>query len=174
MEPLAINSFTITKSLFYEGMLRVSRESYGKFARKALLVLAGLWLVLLVITLVADGNIFQTLGYLAVMAFAGIWICVIMPRNNAKRAFAKLTAQSGVLERTTCFYEDHLQITAENSITTIEYLQVSQILTSKRLLILTCEDKRGILLLLNGFSVGDAQTIRSLIEQNKRKEQDYD
>lgn len=174
MQPIAINSFTITKSLFYEGMLRVSRESYGKFARKALLVLAGLWIVLLFITLIADGNIFPALGYLAVMVFAGIWICVIMPRNNAKRAFAKLAAQSGDLERTTCFYEDHLQITAESSITTIEYLQVSQILISKRLLILTCEDKRGVLLLLSGFSVGDAQTVRSQIEHNKRKEQDND
>lgn len=175
MEPIAINSFTITKSLFYEGTLRVSRESYGKFARKALLVLAGLWLILLGITLVSGGDVSQTFVYLAVVAFVALLIGFIMPRSIAKRAFAKMMAQcDGDLHRTVSFYEDHLQVTAENGVTTINYCQVTQILTSRHLLILICRDKRGILLLLDGFSVGNAQTARSLIEQNERKEQDND
>lgn len=175
MEPIAQNSFTITKALFFEGMLRVSREGYGKFAKKALLALILLWIALLIITLASGGDILHAFGYLAILALIGIWICVVMPRSNAKRAFAKLQAQSdGHLQRTTCFFDDYLQITAENAVTTISYSQVTQILTSKHLLILTCADKRGILLLLSGFSTGDAQAVRSQIEHAQREEIDHD
>lgn len=175
MEPIAQNSFAITKALFFEGMRRVSREGYGKFAIKALLALAMLWIVLLIITLASGGDVLHTFGYLAILALIGVWICLVMPHSNAKRAFAKLQAQSnGHLQRTTCFFDDYLQITAENTVTTISYSQVTRILTSKHLLILTCEDKRGILLLLNGFSVGDARIVRLLIEEAKRKEENND
>ena len=116
MEPIAQNSFTITKALFFEGMLRVSREGYGKFAKKVLLALAMLWIVLLIITLASGGDVLHTFGYLAILALIGVWICLVMPRSNAKRAFAKLQAQSdGHLQRTTCFFDDYLQITAENA-----------------------------------------------------------
>ena len=163
MQPIAENSFTITKALFYEGMLRVSRENYGKFAKKALLVLAGLWVILLIITLSTGGAFPQALGYLVILAFAGIWICVVMPRSNAKRAFRKLLAQSdGDLHRRTHFYEDHLVIGED---TAIDYSQVTQILTSRHLLILICEDRRGILLLMEGFTVGNAMLVRSQIEE---------
>lgn len=175
MKPIAINSFTITKSLVYEGTLRVSRESYGKFVGKVLLVLAGLWVVLLGITLASGGDVSQTLVYLAIVAFVALWIGFIMPRSTAKRAYAKLVAQSdGDLHRTVSFYEDYLQITAENSVSAIDYCQVTQVLTSRRLLILTCQDKRGILILLKGFSLGDAQIVRLLIEEAKRKEENND
>ena len=66
------------------------------------------------------------------------------------------------------------EITAENSVSAIDYCQVTQILTSRRLLILTCQDKRGILILLKGFSLGDAQIVRLLIEEAKRKEENND
>lgn len=171
MKPIAENAFTITKSLFYEGMLRVSREGYGKFARKALLVLLGLWLILLVITLATQGGIAQALGYLVVLALAGLWICVAMPRSNAKRAFAQLQTQcDGDMHRVTRFYEDHMEIVTESAVTTIKYAQVTQMLTSKHLLVLTCADKRGILLALDGFSAGNVTIVQTLIEKAKSEE----
>ena len=87
----------------------------------------------------------------------------MIPRSNAKRAFRKLLAQSdGDLHRRTHFYEDHLVIGED---TAIDYSQVTQILTSRHLLILICEDRRGILLLMEGFTVGNAMLVRSQIEE---------
>ena len=85
MELLAENRFTITKSLFYEGMLRVSRESIGPFAKKVLLVLAVLWAVLAAVTLMGSGSPVYALVELIIVVLIGIWLCVYIPRNKARR-----------------------------------------------------------------------------------------
>lgn len=171
MEHLAENRFTITKSLFYEGMLRISREGYGKAAGKAMLVFLGMWLALLVFTVTTGGNLSQTMSYLILVALIGLWLCILMPRSNARRAWRTLEARHGdSLERITRFYTDHLEIEGEGVAKTVFYSDILQIRQSRRLLILVCQDKAGILLALDGFTGTNPQQVKALIEGAKDKE----
>lgn len=165
MEPLAENRFTITKDLFFEGMLSVSAESYGKMAKKAVLFLGAAWLVLAAVALWQR----QSLGYIViefiVICLVALWICILMPRSKAKRAFKQLTDRYGDdLERVTCFYEDRLEVEGSGNQKVVCYSEISRILRSKRLLVLVTEDKTGILLNLESFTHGSETAVRELIK----------
>lgn len=171
MEVLAENRFTITKSLFFEGMLRISRDGYGKFAKKSMAVLSVLWLALFIFALISGGDVAHALLFLVILALIGWWLCVLMPRSNARRAYRTLEQKSGgQMERVTRFYSDRLEIGDGKAATVIPYSAVLEMKTSRRLLVLTCRDKVGILLALDGFTNGNEETIRALIESAKDKE----
>ena len=171
MERKAENKFTITKSLFMEGMLRISRDSYGKAAAKAMLLVLGLWGAFFLYTLAAGGDVAHALLFLVIIGMAGLWLCVGIPRSNANRAWKVLEGKYGSnLERVTSIYPDHLEIHGDGLEKHIPYDQITRILQSRRLLILVCEDKVGILLALDGFTDGNAQQVKALIEGAKDKE----
>lgn len=171
MEKLAENQFTITKSLYMEGMLRISRDGYGKTARRTMLVILGLWVAFFLYALAVKGDLLQTLGVLLIILAAGLWICVGMPRSNARRMWKALEAKYGCdLHRTTCFYSDHLEIRGDGLEKHISYEEIEQILISRRLLILICGDKTGVLAALNGFTKGNANEAKALIDSAKDKE----
>ncbi len=171
MERKAENKFTITKSLFMEGMLRISRDSYGKAAAKAMLLVLGLWCAFFLYTLAAGGDVAHALLFLVIIGMAGLWLCVGIPRSNANRAWKVLEGKYGSnLERVTSIYPDHLEIQGEGLEKHISYDQITRILQSRRLLTLVCEDKVGILLALDGFTDGNAQQVKALIEGAKDKE----
>ena len=166
MEPLAENRFTITKELFYEGILRVARESYGPFVKKVLLVLAVLWAVLAAVTLIGSGSLSYAVVEFVVVVLIGIWLSVLMPRNKARRAWAALENRCGAdLERITRFYPSYLEIDGGGEETTVFYEDVRQILLSKRLLVLTCADRVGVLVARDGFVSGDTAGVQALIER---------
>ena len=166
MELLAENRFTITKSLFYEGMLRVAKENFGPFAKKILLILAVLWAILAAVTLVFSGTPIYALVELIVVILVGVWLCVFVPRNKARRAWTVLESRCGAdLERVTRFYPGYLEIDSGGEETTVLYEDVRQILLSKRLLVLTCADRVGVLIALDGFASGDAASVQTLIEE---------
>jgi len=75
----AENRFTVTKSLFFEGMLRVSRDTYGKFAAKCMLLFAAVWAALFIFTLITGGSMIHVLFSLGVVVLIGLWICVWAP-----------------------------------------------------------------------------------------------
>ena len=58
MKLQAENRFTVTRELFLEGMLRVSRDSYGKYAAKCMLVFVAIWAALLIFTLSTGGSMY--------------------------------------------------------------------------------------------------------------------
>lgn len=167
MKILAENRFTITKSLFFEGMRRVSRENYGKFARRAVAFLGLMWLILAAVTLWQHQSLVFVGAELLVVCLVGLWITVFLPRSKAKRAFNRLENQSRGLERTTRFYPDRLEIDAGGTQTVVSYAEIRQILEAKRLLILVTADKTGVLLKRDGFLLGSEEDIRRLIEQAK-------
>ena len=165
MEILAENRFIITKSLFYEGTLRVSKEGYGKTARKIVLVLAALWAVIVAVTLLTRGNPMFILIELVILGLVAVWVAVYVPRNNAKRAFGALQNKYGAeLERVTTFYADHLEVEGYGVSSRIEYADIRQVLYSKNLLVLVTQDKVGVMLKLDGFTLGDAERVRKLIK----------
>ena len=164
-ELLAENQFTITKKLFYEGMSLISRDSYGKFVKKVTIALLGVWLVLFIITLLANGNLIIALGELVLVVFLCVWISIYMPRNRSKRTFKGLQLQ-GDLTRITRFYADHLEAESDNRQEEIAYDQVKDVLQSRNLLVLVCQNRVGVMLALDGFTVGDAEKVRSIIQQS--------
>lgn len=161
---LAENQFTITKKLFYEGMALISRDSYGKFVKKVTIALLGVWLVLFTITLIAKANLLIALGELVLVAFLCAWISVYLPRSRSKRTFKRLQLQ-GDLTRTTRFYTDHMEMESENRQEEIAYDQVKDILQGQNLVVLICRNHIGVMLALDGFTVGDAEKVRSIIQQ---------
>lgn len=171
MEKLAENEFTITKSLFMEGRLHISRDGYGKAAAKAMLVVMGLWGVFFLYTVMAEGDVVYPLGFLFIIGLAGLWLCVGIPRSNARRAWHTLEGKYGSdLQRTTSFYPEHLEIRGEGLEKHVSYAEIVQIRQSRRLLILVCEDKTGVLVALDGFTKGNVSDVKALLSSAKDKE----
>lgn len=171
MEKLAENQFAITKSLFMEGMLRISRDGYGRAAVKAMLVVLGLWCAFFLYTLTVGGDVVHALGFLIILGIAGLWLCVGMPRANARRAWRALEGKYGNNpQRTTSFYPDHLEIHGESLEKHISYKEIIQIKQSRRLLILVCDDKTGVLVAMDGFTKGTGNEVMALLLGAKDKE----
>ena len=171
MERKAENKFIITKSLFMEGMLRISRDSYGKAAAKAMLLVLGLWGAFFLYTLAVACDAAHALLFLVIIGMAGLWLCVGIPRSNANRAWKALEGKYGSnLHRTTSFYPDHLEIQGEGLEKHIPYDQIKQLLCSRKLLILVCEDKTGVLLKLDGFTEGTVSDVIALLRSAQNKE----
>lgn len=172
MEPLAENRFTITKELFYEGMLRVTKESYGPFIKKIMLVLAVAWAVLAAVTLFMRGSLSYAVVELVVVVLIGVWLSVFVPRNKARRAWAAMENRCGAdLERVTRFYPSYLE--ADNGIEeiTVFYEDIRQILQSEHLLVLLSKEKVGVLVARGGFVSGDTAAVQALIEREMGKAQ---
>jgi hypothetical protein len=86
-----------------------------------------------------------------------------MPRSNAKRLWKSLEGKYGCnLQRTTSFYPDYFEILGDGVERQITYEEVLQIKQSRRLLILVCEDKTGVLLALDGFRQGNVNDVKAL------------
>ena len=171
MEQLAQNRTVITRRLFREGMLRISRDSYGKAARKSMLVFGALWLGLLAYTLVCGGSLGQTMSYLILIGLIGLFLCVYLPRYNAGRRWKAHEAKYGsAAERLTCFYREHLTVTREGIESSFFYREIIEIKESGRLLILICQDHTALLLDKRGFSGPSAEEIKALIRSANHKE----
>lgn len=153
MPPLSENRLTITKPLFLEGMLRISRDTYGATARKIALALLGVWVAVAAYTIWSGGGLIHTVAYLIPFALIILWSTVLLPRNQVKRMWkAQEMTHGPAAERITRFYEDHLVITGTGVNKEIPYNQILSVKRSRHLLILLCENKMGILLALDGFS----------------------
>lgn len=164
----AENRFSITKELFFEGMLRVSRNSYGKYSLKAAGLFFCIWLVLLAVTLLTGGSMGTVIFSLGVVLLVSFWICIWTPRSYAKKAWKKQQNTYGeAMKRITRFYDDHLEIQGDCPEKSVDYTEIRHVLFSKNLLILVCRDKMGIILSLKGFTLGDTDTVRDLITAAK-------
>lgn len=162
----AENHVTITKDLFFEGMLRISRDSYGKFARKCMIFFGAIWAALLLFTLRYGGSPVTVVSCLVVVVVICLWISVLIPRNHAKKAWMGQQRLYGdSMERITRFYDDRLEISGDCAEKTVTYDDIKEIKESKNLILLICYDKMGILLSQDGFTKGDAATVRELIRK---------
>lgn len=165
MESIAENRITITKEVFLEGMLRISRDSYGRAARKSMLVFLAMWLVLLIWTMASGGSLSQTLSYLILIGLIGLWVCVYLPRYSAGRSWKTQEAKYGSsMERVTCFYPDRLVITGEGIEKEMLYADIEALKESRNLLILLCRDNTGVMLSRTGFSGKNETEIKALIQ----------
>ena len=89
-----------------------------------------------------------------------------MPRYYARRAWRNLQNQYGTdMERSIVFYADHMEAHSESVEKIISYEDIRQIMQSKHLLILICNDKTGVLVARNGFTEGNEETVLNLIDK---------
>ena len=164
MEILAENQFVLTKPLFIEGRLAMSRESYGRSAAKIVATLLVLLIVLVAGSLLLGlraATVGMEVVILSVMIF---WLLYGFPRNNAKTAYKALTKKSGgEPERITRFFADQLEIEGPGVHTILSYGQIEQVLRTRHLLILISDEKAGVLLKLDGFTTGGEEKVRELI-----------
>lgn len=164
MKPIAENHFSITKELFYEGMLRISRDSYGKAARKYSLVFLAIWAAMAAFLLFTGGTIGQTLVYLIIVGAIILWLNVLAPRNHAKTAWETLVRRYGTdMERQVTFYKDHLEVGGDCAERSVTYQQILEVQESKHLYVLISVDKVGVMVAKDGFSYGDWDEIHALI-----------
>ena len=170
MDILAENRFQMTKQLFFEGLLRLSQDSYGKTAKKCTLFLLVIWVVMSALLLFIGGTVLQALVYLAAILLFCLWLNVLVPRKNAKKSWEALVNRCGEkAERITRFYEDRLEIDAGGTLKIVPYSEIVAIRQTKQLYVLVCTDKVGVMVAKNGFVSGSAEEIMALIEgaQNK-------
>ena len=166
MDILAENRFLLTKDLFLEGIRRVDQESYGKFAKKIAAALAAVWLAMAAATLWTGGSLAFAVTEGLVAALAAVWVCVLLPRSRAKRAFKALENRYGTdMERVVRFYPDRLEVETAETQTVIPRDQLRQLLRSKRLLVLLTAEKKGVLLKRDSFTLGDETAIENYIRK---------
>ena len=164
MEILAENRFVMTKALFVEGRLGMTKESYGKAAKKMGIALLVLFAVLIAGSLLLRMSVSSVVMEVVFLALMSLWLFYLFPRSSAKQAYKALTKKWGdEPERTTRFFEDQLEIEGPGVHAFIPYDQIEQIRYTKRLLILITEEKGGVLLKLDGFKVGSEERVRELI-----------
>ena len=167
-QTFAENEMTLDKALFYEGMGAIQKESYGKSIKKLLLVLAGLWVVLSVVTLRISGSPAYSLAELVVLGLIAFWMGVYLPRNKAKRAFAKLQEKYGEdLSRTTLFFEESFVVEAGGYETSFRYEEIEKTYETKHLLVLVDENKTGVMLDLQGFTKGSKEDVLQKIREER-------
>ena len=160
----AENQLTLTKKLFIEGMLRTSRDIYGKIAVRTMLIFAGIWVAMLAFTLYTGGSMVNIFFSLFVIVVAGFWLLWWTPRSNADAAWKKLENTWGENpQRITRFYGDHLEIRGDCADKDVRYDDIKEIKFSQNLMILVCYDKLGLVLSRTGFTLGDEETVRSLV-----------
>lgn len=165
MEILAENRFHLTRALFFEGMARISRDTYGKWARKFTLVFLIVWAVMAILLLCIGGTIGQALIYLALVAVICLWLNLLAPRSQAKKAWKALVSRCGEdPERITRFYGEHLEIDAGGALKTIPYTDILEIKQTKGLLVLVCADKVGVMAAKDGFVSGSAENVLALLQ----------
>lgn len=171
MNILAENRFAMTKSLFYEGMLRVSKESYAKSVKKGVIFLGVLWLVLTTVTLVLQQDMIYVAVEFIVLGMAALWLYAGVPRYNTRKAFKSFKNKYGDdMERVICFYEDRLEVEASGYQTVVFYSEIKQIMDSKHLLLLITEDKTGVLINHDSFTYGNEEIVREIIENTQAGE----
>lgn len=167
-EVLAENRFVITKDEFVEGRLALSRDNFNAAAKKLGLVMLILLAALIGASVLLGMGPFSVAMELLILGFMALWLLVLFPRSSAKTAYKALVKKAGAEpERTTRFYEDHLEIEGPGVHAVLSYEQIVQIRRTKRLLILFTDEKGGVLLRPEAFTKGDEALVRQLIDAGK-------
>lgn len=160
METIAENKTTITQKLFYEAM--AAADNYRSSALKGMAVLMGGWLVLL-FTLMQGFPVQMALMEFTVIAAAGVWLLVLMPRGKYKRAYQKLLSRTDDMTRTVLFYEDFCVVDPEGSKVTFAYKEIVRLRRTRHLMVFTVADKTGTFIDMDNFTKGSADALERLI-----------
>lgn len=170
MELKAENRYYATEELFKEGMERVVADEYRPIAKKAVIAVAAVWLILAAVTLHLRGHFVFILIELAVSVFVCCWLWVIVPRNQVRRSVSYRQRTGGDTDRKIEFYEDRLEADrSENDEgLIINYEDVVKVLETPNLLILMSANHTGVMVSKTGFTKGDETVVRELLKEWSR------
>ena len=160
--PIAVNRYTLNKDLFKEGMKAVSKKSYGPTARKSMLGLIGLWLVLAIATIYMEGPPMYVLIEGIVVALMCIWVALYLPWVKIRRALKAMGGENATdLDREVRFYERFLEVDSKG--------QDVYILLQVHLLILVNKERVGVMSALDGFVSGTLEEVLEKVQQYSHK-----
>ncbi len=160
MKKLAECHYTLTKDLFYEGMLRVLRKRDGVFTRRVILVLLAAWTLISVFSLHSGGSVFLVGSEFVVVMLVILWILVYIPRHKASSGFKDLRNRCGDdLDRTVIFYSDHLEVLSSGTSLSVGYDEIADIITSRNLLILIPESGPSVAVTHDGYTLGSEESV---------------
>ena len=166
MTPIAVNSFILTKELFYEGSKRTGKENYSAFARRMVLIMIGAWIIVSGITLLTHSSPIFIATEALVLILAALWVAVYTPWNKRRKAYNAFLLQYGENpERTVEFYEDRLTVDPEGRGFTVPYSGIAKTLTAENLLIFITSDNKGVLVKRGAFTNGSEAEVRELISK---------
>lgn len=169
MNTIAENTTIVTRKLFDEGM--TVANSYHTYALKWIGALGVLWLLLAGFGLFVSGTLGFALFELVLLLAAAVWMLVILPRRQFKRAFAALEQKTGGdMARTITFYETECVVEGSGIYLQMDYEDVLTIKRSRNLLVLSGEEKTAVMAALDGFTKGDADTVIRQIEAVRNNE----
>lgn len=170
-EPVAENHITITKKIFNEGRLASRNENY----RKNVLRLAGILALILAATAVwlicTGGSLIYLAGEVIFAAALLVWLIVVLPANGGKSRYqAMMQGTSAPPRRTTVFYQDYLEVTAESGKkTVVPYSDVEKIIESRNLWVLSCKGRIGVMIKKDGFIRGNMDEVRKYMGDNEHR-----
>lgn len=166
MELKAENDYTITEELFRESMALVVREDYMPSAKKLVIAMAVIWVLLAAITWRLGGRIIFILTELFVIGVGCLWVGVIAPKRRVSHTWDSIRNRGDTQRRHTCFYEDRMEVEPGGLI--VNYEDVEKTLESEHMFIIETNEKIGIMICKDAFIRGDWPTVQALLEEWKR------
>lgn len=168
MNKLATNHIEITLNLFQEGMDAISNKRYKALLKKIVIFAAVIFALVGLYTYYKGASLFYLICEFAIIVLLCIYVLVFMPRSARKKNYRSMVQRAGgdTPRRTIDFFSDHLIIYAEaGRNTNVGYNEIAEIVETKELWVLNCKDNTGVLVSKDGFSMGDFDTVRPVIQK---------
>lgn len=164
MEPLFENRFIWTKKALREMSYRAFRPGLVALA----VIVALLWLSVLFLSLII-GTPFRELLSPPLFALIGIYaVYALLPLLQADMTYRR-TSQlyGGAPDVTVQFFDDHFidQTRQTGAELNLSYSQIKRILETDSLLLLKLSSRFFIMIDKNGFTRGDAATLKAFLQQ---------
>lgn len=165
-EPIAVNSFILTKELFYEGSKRTSKENYSAFARRMVMIMIAAWLGVSAVTILTHSNPMFIAMEALVLILAALWVADYTPRHKRRKAYNAFLLQYGEnAERTVEFYADRLTVDPDGCGFTVPYSAIAKTLTTENLLIVITSENKGVLVKRGAFTKGSEAKFLELVSK---------
>ncbi len=165
MELKAENDFTVTEELFREGMGQLQKDEYYPAMRKMLIAMAVILVVLAAVTVRFGGRLFAIGIEALVVSLVCVWMAFISPKRRMNAAWEAFCKQAD-LSRNTRFYEDRLEVTQGSLI--VNYENVLRVSETENMILLISDEGAAVMVAKNGFTVGDWDTVKGLLDEWKR------
>jgi hypothetical protein len=172
-ELIAENHITISQDLFNEGMLAAQSASYKKALQRMVVVIAVLFVAVAGYLWYTGLPLIFLLGECIFVGAILFWLAVMLPRTR-RRSKYKIMSQNKTIvpKRTILFYPDHLTaVTNNGKEISVAYCDVVNYLETEHLWIINCIDNRGILLHKEGFTQGNFEDVKALLESTPEIEE---
>lgn len=167
MELLFENKTTVTKEIFNDfgkKTFKVYHKTYRFFAILGCIV----GLLLSILFFIIDGlSISSVFTLVCSILFLFLFFKAYIIRSaSSYKNFKLLNGESPQI--TFSFYQEKIEIISSISTLSLEYIKITKILETNKLIILMI-GKQGLILYKSGFTVGNTDTFRSFIIEKCRK-----